>query len=721
MFGRRFAARVAALAFSIVLLSSLSLAAATATGTLPVSLDGKPLGAIAVARPGLQPLIEVETLATALQWRVTIGPTGTDLDDGTGKRTLHAGSRSIQEDGTNVEVFDEPPTLRNGHLMLVLSDALSLFSIDGSYTTTLVRLTTTGSSQSSAFAATEVPKAVVASPTPVPLVTPAPAVGSPFEPGLADISLSLDADGSQRFYRIGLASNTSVLHANVNSAGIQTLGSPDGTITVGGTMRNASIGQLADPVGGIILPGGGFEGATWFSRTAQYATTLIAGRRDDGRTMIGIERTRPNSSDSDTIAVISNNGTYEQTILRHAHTTAPKWGSLTEEILASERGVGAGLSAQTRGRAFLQSTLTFVTGGLPIGPNSAPVNIAAGYNASVATTFTAGFYTARGTSLSPYVGIQTGTPTLRLFANATPHLITTGLSYFGSIGNAQLLFEPGNERLVELQSQLRVHDLEADILAASQSSSSQTDIEFQTIHPGINLVAGFAAISGGHSGPVIGISVPVSRSLAFEVSERPGSIGRFATRFSVHAGLPPRRPHIPQYPLTVMVDGTGATTPLRLLVDGIPTGNFTGAIRQATITLARGPHDIYAETLDGASGSPSRHLTLTEATSANLTLFPERIIRGRIRFTGTPAEIPPDASLAGIKLRIEPGGIVAESDAGGNFLFPRQPLDPHAILAVDPDTLPRGMDAPEPIDVGQTDTPLDLPIAPRRIERQVFK
>jgi len=155
MFGRRFAARVAALAFSIVLLSSLSLAAATATGTLPVSLDGKPLGAIAVARPGLQPLIEVETLATALQWRVTIGATGTDLDDGTGKRTLHAGSRSIQEDGTNVEVFDEPPTLRNGQLMLVLSDALSLFSIDGSYTTTLVRLTTTGSSQSSAFAATE--------------------------------------------------------------------------------------------------------------------------------------------------------------------------------------------------------------------------------------------------------------------------------------------------------------------------------------------------------------------------------------------------------------------------------------------------------------------------------------------------------------------------------------------------------------------------------------
>src|SRR6185312_12069696 len=104
MLGRGFAARVAAQACAIVLLSALSLAAATATGTLPVSLDGKLLGAIGVARPGQQPLIEVEALASALQWHVSTSATGTDIDDGSGKRTLHAGSRSIVEDGTTVEV-----------------------------------------------------------------------------------------------------------------------------------------------------------------------------------------------------------------------------------------------------------------------------------------------------------------------------------------------------------------------------------------------------------------------------------------------------------------------------------------------------------------------------------------------------------------------------------------------------------------------------------------
>jgi hypothetical protein len=722
--GGRFAARVFALAMALVLQSALSLDAAitpNGAGALPVTLDGKALGAIGLIRPGEAPLIQIEPLATALQWHVTTTAAGTELDDGTGKRLVRAGSRSVHEDGTDVEIFEDVPVVRSGHIALVFSDALAFFNLSGAYNATSITLTGSAVSQSSGFSASEIAKTVVASPTPAPVVTAAPVVGSPFEPGLADISLSLDSDGSQRFYRVGLASNTSVLHANVNAAGIQTLGSPDGTITIGGPARNASVGQLPDPVGGIILPGNGFEGATWFSRTARYAMTLIGGRRDDGRTMVGIERSSPNSSDNTTVAIISNNGAYEQTVLRHSHAYAEKWGSLIEEWLASERGFGAGLSAQTRGRAFLASTLTFVTDGLPIGPNSAPISIAAGYNASVATTFTSGFYAARGTPLSPYIGIQTGSPTIRLFANATPHLISTGLSYFGPLGNAQLLAEPANERLIEFQSQLRVHDLEADILIANQTTSSQADVELQTIHPGINLIGGFASISGGHSGPVVGISVPFSRSFAIEVSERPGSVGRYATRFSIHAGLPPRRSRVPRYPLTVTVDGVGATTPLRLLVDGVPVGQFTGAIRQTSVTLSRGPHDLYAETLDGASGSPSRHISLTEATTENLTLYPERVIRGRIRFSGAAAAIPPDASLAGIKLRIEPGGIVAEADADGNFLFPRQPLEPQAVLTVDPDTLPRGIDAPDPLLVGATGAPIDLPLLPRRVERQVFR
>ena len=726
-FGR--AAIVAVLAFTFALQNAgaeISLAALIPAVTgqtatpLSVTLDGRSLGAIAISRPGATPLIEVGALATALKWQVTITPAGANVDDGSGLRALRVGSRFIREDGTDVETFDEPLVERNDRLMLAFPDALSFFSINGSFTATTIMLTGAVVSQTDIFTTKEVPEPINTRPKPKPAATPAPTFGSPFDPGLADMSVSLDLDGSSRFYRLGLASNTNFIHAHVNAAGIQTLGPPDGTVTLGAPTRNASFGEQADPLGGLILPGNGFEGGTLFSRNGDVATSFVAGRRTDGHTIIGVERALPGSNKSNTIAVVSQNGVYNQTVFRHAASYKPSWGSLSDEWLASERGIGAGVSAQTHGRTFLQSTLTFATGGLPVGINDAPVNIALGRNLSPATTVTSGFYTARGTPFAPYVGVQTSGSNLRLFANASPNVFTAGVSYLGPIGNVQLLTQPGINRLLELQSQLRFHHLEADINVATQSTSSEADVELETTHSGINLVTGFSTLSGGRSGPILGVSVPVSRSLALEVSERPGSIGKYALRFSVHAGLPPRRVRVVMFPLTVGIDGPGDAAPLRLLVDGIPTGQLGAGIRQATVKLTQGQHDVFVETLDGTSGSPSHSITMTAATTLQVTLFPERVIRGHVRFNATAAEIPPDASLSGIKLTVAPGGIVVDADADGNFLFPRQPLDPEAVLSVDQDTLPRGFEAPAPIRLGDAQNTIDVPLTPRRVERQVF-
>ncbi|MGB8266224.1 MAG: hypothetical protein WCE44_07895 [Candidatus Velthaea sp.] len=690
------------------------------TTPLAVTLDGKSLGPIALARSGAPPLVNIEALAGVLKWHVTLTPTGAILDDGSGPRALRVGSRFVHEEGTNVELFDQPLVARNGHLMLAFSDTLALFGLNGTFSAKGVVLTSSVANQTDVFTTKEVVAPLVVRATPQPLATPPPTFGSPFDAGMADMSVSVSLDGASHFYQVGLASNTNLIRAHVNDAGVQTLGTPNGTVTLGSVTRNESFGEEGDPLGGMILQGNGFAGATWFSRTGPTATTVIAGRRTDGRTIVGVTRELPGSNLSNTIAVVSNNRRYEQTVFRHDATYRPKWGTLSEELLVSERGVGAGITAQTHGRSFVISTVSFATGGLPVGADSSPVSIALGRYLTPATTVTTGLSIARETPLSTYVGIQTSGPHFRLFANETPHAFTFGLSYLGSLGNAQLLVEPGVNRLLEFQSELRVRSIEADIDASTQSTSSQADVEFRTMHPGINVVTGFTTLTGGRSGPILGLSIPVFRNLAIEVSERPGTIGNRALRFSLHAGLPARRPRIVTYPLTVDVTGPADVKPLRLLIDGVPSGLFSNGIREATVRVTQGQHDVFVEALDGASGSPSHEITLKSAMSLQLTLFPERVISGRVRFNARPAEIPPEAALSDVKLTIDPGGIIVEADADGNFLFPRQPLDPNALLSVDPDTLPFGFVAPEPIRVGSSNGPVDVPISPRPVERQVF-
>ena len=66
----------------------------------------------------------------------------------------------------------------------------------------------------------------------------------------------------------------------------------------------------------------------------------------------------------------------------------------------SERGVGAGITAQTHGRSFVISTVSFATGGLPVGADSSPVSIALGRYLTPATTVTTGLSIARETPLS---------------------------------------------------------------------------------------------------------------------------------------------------------------------------------------------------------------------------------------------------------------------------------------------------------------------------------
>lgn len=166
-------------------------------------------------------------------------------------------------------------------------------------------------------------------------------------------------------------------------------------------------------------------------------------------------------------------------------------------------------------------------------------------------------------------------------------------------------------------------------------------------------------------------------------------------------------------------DGASAGQSLRVLIDGAPFASFQNG--ETVVRVGPGSHDLFVETADGTLGSLSRSIEVQSATSARVALWPQRTVRGRVRFDVPAAQLPPELTLGGITVIIAPGNLSVDTDADGNFVFARQPFDPEAVIAVDPDTIPRGFAPPAPMALGDG-APLEVLLkSARRVERQIFK
>ncbi|HTX02634.1 MAG TPA: hypothetical protein VMD07_03050 [Candidatus Acidoferrales bacterium] len=682
-------ALAALLVLSIAMLASIAPGGAQPVARPVVWLDAAPLDTLAIERSGKAPLVALSPLAHALDWKI-VRNSGTAVLSGHDRVvTLTIGLRTVVEDGDPHAMFEEPPLDRNGQIYLSAPDAAKLFGLSLSTSTKLVFHRPQILSSDTEI--TEIPE----SPTPHPTATPRVNRnnnngGDGATANAGRVLLSLDRTGSANVLNIQSETNGSFLATRLDSSGVNQVGPPDATVIVGNAQRNASIGYISDPIAGLIFGGGVYEGVDLHNGESGH-DEFIGRRLDDGYSSFGTVLSDPRDGTSDTLDVLMNGTSYAEMLLRRFAVWHEPWGDYSREFIIGSRGFGMGFGARTRGRTFLETTVTYASRTLPLGPNDAPIRVDVGRELSDATTVTAGFEETPLTPFGPYVGISTHSQNFVAGISATNHEISGSLDYHTTNADVQGYTVPGISRASGLEGTYYFPAVTIDAQSINELGDAESFIEARTNRPGLNLVTGVGFPSGGKAGPIVGLSIPVSRMLSVEGTLRPSASGPYRLHLGIAASIGRRRTSgEPMVPANVRLEGAPAHA-VRVFVDGTPAGTRNTA--SFTVRVTKGTHTFSAESLDGSEGTPDTSVTVEAAgDTVALPLYPEQAVKGHVTLAPT-AIVPSDFSLAGITVLIEPGDIAVETNADGTFFFPRQPIPEDATVSIDPATLPRELQA----------------------------
>jgi hypothetical protein len=708
------------LALAAALLSVAAPAVAAPAGAaarhdvLALTVDGVALRAPALARGAEQPLVPLDAVGAALGWRVVPLAGGARVSDQDRTIVVSVGSRLVREDGDARTLFAAPPLDRHGRLFLTAADAARLFGARVALahgTVAFVRPVRL----SAPMRVAELPRPASPRPSPTPRPVQArTAEGDPLGPGAGRLVVSLDRVGSTRLLQFASQTSSAGLQTSVSAAGVDRLGALGATVVLGSPARGVGLGLLPDPLGGAILRGSGFTGIV----AGAGRETLFAGRRLDGETELGAMLADPFGGGATTLAVLGRDGAYDQTIVRRSSHRHQPWGDFGSELMIGERGLGVGVSARTRGRTFVESSVAYATPGLPIGPDDAPISVDLGRHLSPATTLVGGAETGPRQPLAPFFGLSSGSGALLGSVFVSERALTASASYQTGAANLQFFTVPGPQRASGFSGALFLPAATLEASWTSALDARDASLTLRTVRRGLNLIAGAGLPSGGRLGPIVGASVPAGSGLALEGTVRPAGGGQTALRLALAVGIPGRRAaRVPTVPAAVLVVNGPADGAMQLYVDGVPVRRFSGA--RTTVEVARGAHAFAVRSGDGRLGSPDATVTVGAAGDpVELVVWPERAVRGRVVAADTRS-LGADFSLAGITVTIEPGGLTAQTDADGTFVFARRPFGPETSIGIDPSSLPRELRAPAREPLAEGDIRLELDPA-LRIERQTF-
>lgn len=673
---------------------------------LTVTLDGSSLGRIAVDRGTLEPLVAVEPLAAAVGWEAAPLQGGLRLRGDDGTALLRIGSRTVRRDDRADLILAEAPAERRGHVYLRVRDAARLLGLAAERsggTVALRRPTQLGD-------AARIVE-IAAPPSPRPRPTPRSVASTPMGATASDASagrllFSLDRSAGTNVLSFSGETHGGNVRTSVDATGIDRLGTPAGTVTVGTKDRNAEIGGFADPLGGLVLRGTIENGVDLYR--ADGRRDLFAGQRlSDGRSEIGVVTGTASGAGADVLAVLLHNGAFDQTVFRRIRVAHETWGDFSRELVVGDRGIGAGFSARTHGRTFVESTVAYATPGLRLGPDDAPVSVDVGRALSPQTTVVGGFAAGPARPVAPFAGFSTRSRDLVATLSATAHDFTAALAYQTADVVAQVYSVPGPQHAAGASASVRLRQATVEASLTSTLGDRDGSVELRTSHPGIGLIAGFGTATGSAWGPIAGVSIPLGREFGLEATTRPGGAGTSRLHLALAVGIAARRPKLaPTLRALVHVDSALAPQPLRLFVDGVPVARFDGPATAVDVTP--GAHTFAVEAVSGDAGSPDVVSNVAAAgDTVALALWPERAVIGRVVLDPT-ANVPPEVTLAGIAVVIEPGDLSAETAADGTFVFAKQPIAPGATIAVDAGTLPRSLRAADPLALATGDVALVL-------------
>ena len=704
----------ALLAAAILAQGGAAVAQPLAAPVKPVAVivDGKKLGAIALAQHGGETIVALEPLAAAVGWHVQLLTEGARLTGDDRTVVLAVGARFVRENNETRRLFDHPLIERGTRLYLAASDAARLFGLEPPRAGAALAFTHPVAIGRDTRIA-EIPRPA----TPAPVATPRPATERAnaqlaAAAGAGRVSFSIEQIGHMRMLQFTGETRGEYMHTLVSAYGVDQFSTPDVTLSLGSPQRHVDAGMLTDPLAGLIFGGGIYEGVD-VHRGDQHLDAFAGHRLDNGNSFVGATVGDPYAGGSESLELVSHGGAYEDALLRRYAIWRRPWGDFRTEMLMSDRGAGIGFGARTRGRTFVETAVTAVHGSLPLGPNDAPVRIDVGRELSDATTLLGGFTSGPQQPMSPFAAISSRMHGFVTSLSVTDRTMTASLSYQSAAGSLQFFSIPGVQHDSGVNGTLYVPGGTIQLAASLAAGSTGTSLTFRTARRGINLIAGVGG-SSGHAGPIAGVSIPVSSRFALDTTVRPSG-GSTAVRIGLSMALPSRRAvHVATFPAAIRIAGT-SPAPLRLFIDGVPGRTLASA--DDRVEVARGEHVFSVESIDGAFGSPDVAKTVDGPDAVvTLPVWPQREILGRV-VLADPRSVGADFSLAGIVVTI--GDVTTETTAEGTFVFAKQPLDPEAKIAIDQTSLPRELRAPEPRALGDGDIVLTLRPG-LRIERQVF-
>jgi len=663
-----------------------------------------------VPTAGHDRLVAIEPIARQLGWTFRRTNDGAILDDGSGPQALRIGSRLVGEDGAQVPLFDAPPAVRNGQLVLAIGDAATLFNLLVVQTGAALTLQNIPQAQADIR---EIPRPATPKPSPTPSAQPAPLATPRLVQGNAGtLALSMQFDGSNRIYQTSVSGDAGLVRGALSSYGTDTLAAPLGIVTVGPANRNISYGSIANPLAGPILSNGSLSGFDVHATSGPASYDLSSGYGLNGR-VVALQRASGGTTDA--VAAVSSNGAFQQFLVSRTVAVPQAWGTIDRQTIVGQQGTAFGVEARTRGRTFLDATASVAEGALPLGEGDLPTGMVIGQHLSPVTTISAGYVSSLGAPGSPTFGVSTRLDRVSLAANVSHSFTNLSASYGGTAGYGSLFASTGLSHAFALNAGVAVHRDLAELTVNDSDGAMTAVAQVRTNHPGINLAAGID-LSGGLWRPLAGVVLPVTATLAFEAAYVPAPSGHPGLRLSMIAGFRQPQPHVTTYPVAIVVPDAARYGPLQLYVDG--ARNAAPYAPGMQVRIPTGWHTVLVQSTDRAYASAPQSFTSSGPTTVDLVVWPQRTIAGDIRFGGPPDAVPPGSSLEGMRVVLEPSGQSATTDAGGHFVFPLGPYDPSSTILLDPDGLPHGFRAPGAVAISD---PTAITLEPERAtERKSF-
>jgi hypothetical protein len=706
---------MAARAYAFRRIAALLLAAAISLGAAPA-----PTAIVTVRGAKMVP---VERLAKHLGLPVRRGRGRVQVDVDGSWIEINANDITVREDGSPMMRLTAFPRLQSGQLYVGVADLANLLDVNVmAHGNRLV----IGAKDARAERAMTVSE--LATPTPRPSADPPRATA--FSNTVAAIpqgrhlighaSFEFMNQANSRFYQGMFDGGSGSVHASLYANGSQgTHTMVGGTVTLGTGARHADFGSFPDPLYGEIFNTGGTNGVDFENRSG---TTFSWGDSPYGnRRILALSNTH--GALTQIASLVSEPGSGMQLLGGLIRSTATAKGFFSQEIWIGEHGLGAGIHYRTAGRFYMENRLGIAGAGLPLIPGDAPTQLDAGYDFSSSLGLRAGIDGAKDQPLRPFAQIYAQSHGFQasfshqLQGNVlTAGYDGTGINGFVDYGRS------GSSTFLSGSWQMQMGRGLFTANAYSTSANSRDEwAEYQFNSGSAGPTLGIESVSSGDDhrfGPVVGVALPVARLLTARLELHPLARGN-GLRVAVQQTLTVRN-RVAQQRFITVASETPPQSQLFVLVDGVRGPALSSA--SVRVPVPDGNHYVSLQSEDGKLGSPETRVVDGNPAALTLPLWPVLEVRGSVRLpqSATTALLGVRPSLAGITVVIQPGTLVAQTDANGNFDFPPQGLAPDSTITVDASSLPAGLAPSTPVPVSG-DAPITVQLQlSKKIEKVTF-